>query len=123
MTEPAVAPVPVQQRGSRLGLIALISAIVAPIWLAGGFLLAIESSTGHLPDPLGLFVYFVITVGYFAVPALTLVAIVFGIVALATNARRGKVFGGIALGLVLLAIVGIAVYIAAAFGAFAGAIS
>lgn len=117
MTETA-PPATVPKRGWRLGLVALLAAIVAPVWLAGGFTLGVFSATDRIPDGLNFPVYIVISAGSFLVPALFLVAVVFGIVALVIGARRGKILGGIALGLVLLAILGIIIYVAAAFGAF-----
>lgn len=124
----STVPVPArpERRGIRLGLVALLSAIIGPAWLVTGFVLVARSQGEPLtpeigPQPYEIARYIVIVAGYVGVPLLLILAIVLGILAIARNRRPGVIMGASALGVLVLFVVGIVIAVFAAFGAFSTA--
>lgn len=110
----AVAPA---RRGIRFGLLSLVFAVLAPLWLLSGLVLAIRSS-GHDfstentgPDAASVAIYVFVVAGYLIVPLLFLLAIAFAIVAIVRNLRSGRIMGIAALVVIALFFVGVVVVI------------
>ena len=104
---------PTTSRPSRsLGVWALVCAVVAPVWLAAGFVLVVKAMADTAPAAVVALAN-VLAWGWFVVPLALLGALVLGILAVVLG--RGKALGIAALVVLLLAAVGAVLYVVAAF--------
>jgi hypothetical protein len=109
------------RKGFRFGLVALIFSIAAPAWTILAILFVITAPGHDLPgqqvetEPTALEVlrYLFVLFAYVVVPVLLILSLVFGIVAMLRNRRRGVIMAAAAFGVLLLGVVGmIAILIA-----------
>lgn len=106
----STAPAPRPSRA--LGAWALVCAILAPVWLGAGFALVVLAMADTAPTAVVVLAN-VFAWGWFVVPLALLGAVALGILAVAL--RRGKTLGIAAFVVLLLAAVGVVLYVAAAF--------
>ncbi|MBU1588986.1 MAG: hypothetical protein KKH51_13730 [Actinobacteria bacterium] len=98
-----------------LGIGALVCAILAPVWLFGGFYSVLLATRDDAPAVVTVLAN-VSAFGWFVVPLATLAALVLGILAIVL--RRGRALGAAALVVLAIDAVLVVLYVAAAFGAF-----
>jgi len=104
---------PPAPRPSRaLGAWALVCAVVAPAWLAAGFAFVILAMADTAPTAVVVFAN-IFAWGWFVAPLALIGALVLGI--LAVVRRRGRALGVAAFVVLLLAAVGVVLYVVAAF--------
>lgn len=103
------------RRGRALGVWALVSAILAPVWLFGGFYAVLFATREDAPALVTVLAN-VVAFGWFVVPLAVIAALVLGILAIAFKRSRG--LGVAALIVLVLDAALVVLYAFAAFGAF-----
>lgn len=82
-------------RGMRAGVWALVFGLLSGVWIAAAAGLALWAMSDAAPPAVGVIAYVLFLLGFFLVPVSAVLAVVFGIVALARNRPAGKILGGI----------------------------
>ncbi|MBN9241001.1 MAG: hypothetical protein BGO97_14910 [Micrococcales bacterium 70-64] len=100
---------------NALGIVALVCAVLAPVWAFSALYLVVGATQESAPGPVVVLAN-ILAFGFIVCPLAALAALVLGIVAIVL--RRGRPFGAAALVVLALSVVGVVVYIAAAFQAF-----
>ncbi|MEP6481904.1 MAG: hypothetical protein ABJA94_07850 [Rhodoglobus sp.] len=113
---------PRTRAGMRLGLWALICAIVSPLWAWTAVVALLAESAGHdfpnepqTPEWLAVVIYVFALVGLLVVPATFLFSIIGGIAAIRRNRKPGVVLGIIALAVSVISVGFVVAFLGATF--------